>query len=159
MEEFFFPFVDPIDKSLLWDSDASKINFFANFILSLPNEGVVKFVGSKGFNLWSKYLVKMLKKAKSGSECNALISVLAWLWEKREGEFEANENGLPSAFLAFLKNCSLHQSDTVFYHSIITMFSLMENLGNKKNPNAPFIYKILINCFTFSGISERASKI
>jgi hypothetical protein len=31
----------------------------------------------------------------------------------------------------------------------------MEILGNRKNNNAPLIYKILINCFTFCGIADR----
>ncbi len=31
----------------------------------------------------------------------------------------------------------------------------METLGSRKNNNAPLIYKILINCFTFCGISDR----
>lgn len=35
------------------------------------------------------------------------------------------------------------------------MFHLMEVLGNRKNNNAPLIYKILINCFTFCGIADR----
>lgn len=35
----------------------------------------------------------------------------------------------------------------------------MEMLGNRKNQNAPLIYKILINCFTFCGIPERVSYI
>ena len=35
----------------------------------------------------------------------------------------------------------------------------MESLGAQKNPNAPFIYKILINCFSFLASSEKISEI
>lgn len=124
-------------------------------MMALPAEGIQKFIASKGYALWIKYILKMMKKAKIASECTALITIMAWLWENYQQEFENNDAGLPNAFLAFLKSSSLHQSDIVFYHTIITMFNLMEVLGNRKNPNAPFFYKTLINCFTFSGISER----
>lgn len=35
------------------------------------------------------------------------------------------------------------------------MFSLMEELGNRKNSYAPFFYKILINCFSFLNDNNR----
>ena len=118
--------MDPVEKSLLWDSDSAKINFLANFMQALPEKGVDDFFNSKGFSLWVKYLLKMMKRAKSAPECTALISVMGWMWQKRLEDFEGHESGLPNAFLAFLKNCSLHQSEIVFTRTIIMMFSLME---------------------------------
>ena len=57
--------MDPVEKSLLWDSDSAKINFLGNFMQALPEKGVDDFFNSKGFSLWVKYLLKMMKRAKS----------------------------------------------------------------------------------------------
>lgn len=79
-----FPFVEPVDKSLLWDSDSSKVNFFLKLLLALPSDGVAKFISSKFFASWIKFTLKMMKRAKTAPECTALISVFSWLWENRE---------------------------------------------------------------------------
>lgn len=83
LEEAFFPFLEPVDKSLLWESDATKVDFFANLMLALSPDAVAKFIEEKTFALWVKYLLKMMKKAKATSECTALISALSWLWDNR----------------------------------------------------------------------------
>lgn len=37
----------------------------------------------------------------------------------------------------------------MYYESVRIMFSLMQTLGDRKNSNAPLLYKILTNCFSF----------
>ena len=94
-----------------------------------------------------------MKKAVQKNEILSLLNIMEWLWMKIEKEFEENEIGLPNAFLSFLKTTSLHESELIYIESIRIMFSLMEELGNRKNSYAPFFYRILINCF--SSISDK----
>ena len=42
------------------------------------------------------------------------MNIMEWLWMNLENEFESNENGLPNAYLAFLKNTSLHNNELIF---------------------------------------------
>lgn len=64
-------------------------------------------------------------------------------WGKLNRKFEQSDLGLPNIYINFLKGAVASANQLIFVQSSRTLFSLMQSLGQIKNPFAPLIYKIL----------------
>lgn len=73
--EYLYNFIQPTDKSSLWENDFQKLNFFMKFLSSLEIENILEFSEHKAFFQWIKLLVKLIKKVKEPKEILVLMNI------------------------------------------------------------------------------------
>ena len=88
-----------------------------------------------------------MKKVKDNYEILLIMAIMEEQWNKLGNKFEQSDLGMPNQYINFMKQQVSSKNELLFVQSTRTMFSLMQKLGQVKNPFAPLIYKLLISVY------------
>ena len=101
--------------------------------------------------------LKVMKKPKDNYETILLIAIMEIQWNKLGNKFEQHDLGIANQLINFLKGVLTNENELMFVQSCRTLSSLMQALGQIKNPFAPLIYKILVTTYGLITDSSRVN--